>query len=78
MNTNILIDLIGWLGASLILVAYYLISSKKTSSDSKAYQMLNLIGAIALIINTYAKGAIPPAVLNLIWAIIALKSLLKK
>lgn len=70
-----IIDLIGWVGAVLILLAYYLISSKKTKGDSTFYQALNLIGAVALLILTYAKGAIPSAVLNIIWAAIAIKSL---
>lgn len=73
-----LIDLIGWIGAILILLAYYLVSSKKAKGDSSLYQILNLIGAIALVVNTYFKGAIPSAALNVVWAAIAMKSLLKR
>ena len=72
-----IIDLLGWLGAFLILLAYYLVSSKKVTGDSMSYQMINLLGAIALMINTYAKGAIPSAVLNIIWSAIAIRSLLR-
>lgn len=73
---NTLIDIAGWLGAVIILIAYYLISSKKVQGDSKTYQALNLIGAFALIINTYFRGAIPSSALNVVWAIIAIKGLL--
>lgn len=73
-----LIDIIGWLGAFLIILAYYLVSSKKTKGDSHSYQLLNLIGSIFLVINTYIKGAIPSAALNVVWALIAIKVLLKK
>jgi len=73
-----LIDFIGWLGAGLILGAYYLISAKKASGDSYLYQLINLIGAIALIINAYYKGAIPFVALNIVWVAIAIKSLIKK
>lgn len=73
-----IIDIIGWIGAILILLAYYLVSTKKTKGDSILYQALNLIGAVALLILTYSKGAIPSAVLNIIWAAIAIKSLFIK
>ncbi len=73
-----LVDLIGWIGAGLIVLAYYLVSTKKTKSDSSIYQLLNLFGAVALIINTYVKGAIPSTVLNVVWAFIAIKILFKK
>lgn len=72
------VDLLGWIGAILILAAYYLVSTKKVKSDSNSYQILNLVGAIALVVNTYTKGAIPASALNAIWALIAIKILIKK
>lgn len=72
-----LIDIIGWAGAILILAAYYLVSTKKVLGSSALYQALNLIGAVSLVINAYVKGAIPPAALNAVWAIIAVVSLFK-
>jgi hypothetical protein len=71
-----IIDLLGWVGAALILIAYYLVSAKKVKGDSNMFQAMNLFGAIALMINTYAKGAIPSVVLNIFWAGIAVKALL--
>jgi hypothetical protein len=71
-----IIDILGWVGAALILIAYYLVSSKKVKGDSNVFQAMNLFGAIALMINTYAKGAIPSVFLNIFWAGIAAKALL--
>jgi len=68
---QISIDVIGWLGALLILIAYGLISFKKIEGDSLKYQLLNVFGSIFLIVNTYYYGAIPSTLVNIIWAIIA-------
>lgn len=74
---NMVIDLIGWLGAGCILLAYYLVSTKKVTASSKNYQLINLLGGISLVINAYAKGATPLVALNIVWIIIAVKSLVK-
>lgn len=65
------IDVIGWIGALLILIAYALISFKKIEGDSLKYQLLNIFGSICLVANTYYYGAIPSTLVNVIWAIIA-------
>jgi hypothetical protein len=71
------IDVVGWWGASLILAAYALLSLSKVSSASWSYQGLNLFGAVGLATNSYWKGALPSAALNLIWLGIAVYALLK-
>lgn len=65
------IDIFGWIGALLILMAYALISFKKVEGNSLVYQLLNIFGSIFLVINTYYWGAIPSTLVNIIWAIIA-------
>jgi hypothetical protein len=62
-----LIEVIGWLGAVLVLVAYGLVSTERVSSKSLSYQALNIGGATGLVINSAWNGAIPSAVVNLIW-----------
>ncbi len=66
------IDTVGWAGGAMVVVAYFLISSGKVTAKSSFFQFLNLAGSIFLIINTYAKGAYPSAVVNVIWVGIAL------
>lgn len=73
---NIVIETIGWLGMGLILIAYYLISSKRVEAKSRLYQVFNLIGAIGIVINAFYHRAFPPLGLNTIWAIIALWALM--
>src|SRR5215204_1755789 len=63
----IVIELVGWAGALAVLLAYGLVSAERVSSRSWNYQLLNIGGAIGLVINSSWNGAIPSAVVNLIW-----------
>ena len=60
----------GWAGATLILAAYWLLSSGKFTGQSAAYQWMNVFGAAGFIINGWWHGALPSAVLNMIWMLI--------
>lgn len=75
---RIIIDLFGWAGAFEVLLAYFLISLNKIESKSYKYQLLNLTGAIFLIINTLYIKAYPSAFVNVVWVGVALYALLKK
>ena len=70
-----LIEVVGWVGALLVLVAYGLVSAERVSSRSWSYQALNIGGAIGLVINSAWNGAIPSAVVNLIWIGIGVSAL---
>lgn len=74
---NLAIEIIGWVGAAMILVAYLLLSAGRLEARSLAYQGLNLVGAIAFVINSGWNGAIPSASLNVVWAGIALFALIR-
>jgi hypothetical protein len=65
------VDVVGWLGAGLLLLAYGLVSFKKLRADSGYYQLLNAVGSSFLIVNTIYYRAYPSAFVNLIWIIIA-------
>lgn len=69
-------EVIGW-GAILILAGYFLITTKRLASDSRVYQLMNLFGAIGILVNVYIQRAIPVIVFELIWALIALYSLVR-
>ena len=70
--TSFAVDVAGWLGAGLLLLAYGLVSFKKLAADSGYYQLLNIVGSCFLIVNTVYHRAYPSALVNLIWIIIAL------
>lgn len=69
--------IIGWLGVLLLLLAYFLISSKKVSGHGHIYQILNLLGAIGVGINVFYTRSWPALALQIIWASIAMITLLK-
>lgn len=74
----ILIDSVGWVGSVMVVLAYALNMYKKMASDSVVYYLLNIVGSACLIVNTIYHHAIPSAVVNIIWVIIALIALVRK
>lgn len=68
----IIIEVIGWSAAVLILTAYILLSLGKLEARGYIYQWMNVVGAAGFVINSGYNGAIPSAVLNVVWAGIGL------
>ncbi|MEU8268395.1 hypothetical protein AB0B89_14635 [Sphaerisporangium sp. NPDC049002] len=71
----LVLEILGMLGAGALLYAYAMLSMRKMSGDSLAYQVINLGGAVALMVNSAVHFAWPSAVLNLIWSGIGLMAL---
>ncbi len=67
---TLLIDILGWSGSGLIILAYALtlIENKKYLDYGK---YLNLLGGLLIAINCYYYNAIPPFATNLLWSVIA-------
>jgi len=63
---------LGWYGVLAILTAYLLVSFNLIQASSLVYQLLNLTGAGGIIVEALSKKDVQPAVLNAIWALIAL------
>jgi hypothetical protein len=70
------LEILGWSGGVLLIVAYGLNSYNVIPSQSVSYQGINFIGSIMLAYYTYKKKAFPNVALNLIWAVIALIAIL--
>jgi hypothetical protein len=64
---NIAVEVVGWAGALLILLAYLLLSAGKLTGRSLTYQAMNVAGAAGFVVNGWWHGAIPSTVLNVIW-----------
>ena len=71
------VEVVGWAGAALILLAYLLLSMGKLTGQSLAYQAMNVAGAAGFIVNGWWHGAIPSAVLNVIWMLIGAVALVR-
>ena len=61
------IEVIGWIGASLIIAAYALLSAGRLRGDSRTYHWMNICGAIGFVVNSGWNGAYPSAALNVVW-----------
>ncbi|MBK9927748.1 MAG: hypothetical protein IPP66_20950 [Anaerolineales bacterium] len=78
MSTNSIINILGWVGTILYLVAYALISMKKVEGDSVLYQGMNVLAGVLLVVNTVYLRAYPSAGLNVAWVGIGLFTLGRK
>jgi len=72
---DLLIDILGWIGSIAVVAAYGLNSYQKIKSDSLTFQLLNLTGAILLIINSIYKQVYPFTFINSVWTVIALMAI---
>ena len=78
MPENIFINFLGWTGSILYLLAYALVSMKKTEGDSLLYQGINILAGVLLVIYTLALNAYATTSLNAVWVAIGLFTLGRK
>lgn len=71
------IDMAGWAGAALLLLAYGLVSNRRLAGDSARFQLLNLSGGVLLAANSAYHGALPSVAVNAVWIVIGLTALLR-
>ena len=69
-------DIIGWIGAVLVLLAYFLLSTKKIKAGY-FYQLLNLAAGTCMAIGLFPKNAWFSFSVQIAWTLIALWSILK-
>jgi hypothetical protein len=74
---DLLFAAVGWIGAVLLLAGYVLVTQSRLPGDGAAYQLMNLIGSLGLMVNSAYSAAWPSAGLNLIWAGIGVFALIK-
>jgi hypothetical protein len=78
ITPKLFINLLGWTGSVLYLIAYTLVSLKKVEGDSMLYQGMNIIAGILLVIYTIYLGAYATTALNAVWAAIGIFTLGRK
>ncbi|MDD5462111.1 MAG: hypothetical protein PHG00_10860 [Methylococcales bacterium] len=67
---------IGWIGFILIVSAYLFITVKLMAVSSTGYHLMNLAGALCMIVNARHKRAQPLVWLNIVWFLIAVMGLI--
>jgi hypothetical protein len=66
---------IGWVGALGVLLAYGLNHRGRMLPHDASYLALNTIGSVGLLISCASAGAWPSAVVNVIWLLIGIPSI---
>ena len=64
---------IGTIGALIILISFILNEVHKLDSDNLIYDIANFIGGSLLALYAYLLSSIPFLILNIVWAIVALR-----
>lgn len=72
------IEIIGWVGAVLIVGSYFLNINGKLKSTSSIYIFSNLLGGVFFTVNTLVHHAYPSMIVNIIWVMIAIAALFRK
>jgi hypothetical protein len=75
---KLFVEIVGWIGAALIVGAYALLSAGKVKGDSRTYHVMNILGAAGFVVNSGWNGALPSAALNVVWLGIGAYALLKR
>jgi len=78
MSIKLIINILGWTGSVLYLLAYALVSVKTAQVDSVLYQGINIVAGVLLVIYTLSLGAYATTGLNLVWVAIGLFTLGRK
>jgi hypothetical protein len=70
-------EAVGWVGAVLLVAAYSLVSSGRIAGSGPLFQALNIVGGVALTLNTGYHGAWPSAALNVVWVCVGAGALIR-
>lgn len=65
-------DIIGLIGVSIVLIAYYFLNVGKTSSSSMSYLYMNLLGSIMVLISLYYSWNLSSVIIEIAWILISL------
>lgn len=75
--SDLLATLLGSLGAALLLGAFYVTSRGLRAAGERPVALANLVGSLLLVLNTAHFEAWPPLVVNAVWALVAVQTLLR-
>ncbi|MFT4760419.1 MAG: hypothetical protein ACI9XO_003296 [Paraglaciecola sp.] len=77
ISSMTLIDLLGFTGVSMILIAYFLNLTHRIEPDDLRYILLNLIGAILACAASVLMKYMPFVLLESVWTLVSLQALIQ-
>lgn len=69
-------DIIGWIGSIMVVLAYFLLSTKKIK-PGLTYQLLNLFAATLMAIGLFPRNAWFSFAVQIVWAFVAIFAIVK-
>jgi hypothetical protein len=70
-------DLLGCFGAGIVLLAYWMLQTKRINADSFNYLFLNFIGAVLILISLLYAWNLAAVAMEFAWMIISIAGLFK-
>lgn len=64
-------DLIGYAGVFMVLVAYTLLQARRMDGNGVLYPLINLIGAVLILISLLYKPNMPAIVMEAAWVVVS-------
>lgn len=74
---ELFIEVFGWVGAVLLLIAFYVNTRHIYPATSKESLTINVIGGTGLLINGLYHHALPSVALNGVWIAVGVPALIK-
>ena len=75
MTKEKIIEWWAWIGVVLIVVAFGLNNFGILTNKDPLYQIMNIVGSLGLMIDSFGEKDYQPAVLNFVWLLIAVIAL---
>lgn len=72
------VEIAGWSGAGVLLVAYALVSLRRLRGDGVLFQIMNILGAAGIALHSGTNRAWASVVVNLVWIAIGLVALARR
>ena len=74
-NLEIYSSHIGIVGVLLILLAYFLLQNEMLSIETLCYSLLNLIGALLILVSLFYHWNLPSVLIEIAWILISIRGI---
>ena len=64
-------DIVGFIGVFIILIAYSLLQARRMDGNGVWYPLINLVGAILILISLLYKPNMPAIVMEAAWVVVS-------
>lgn len=77
MDINLISDIVGGVGVTLVILSFFLLQIGKMHSESMIYLLFNFFGAIMLLFSLYYNWNSASVVIEILWLTISLYGIIK-